>query len=66
VWDRLNAGASARGRRLRGEVEHLPSKASGVLTAGDVHVFFAPGGGEFGDPLDREPNALRATLPIAG
>ena len=37
-----------------GEKEHLPSKASDVLASGDVLVFFAPGGGGFGDPLDRE------------
>jgi N-methylhydantoinase B len=29
-----------------------------VLTAGDVLVFFAPGGGGFGDPLDREPERV--------
>ncbi|MCC6887562.1 MAG: hydantoinase B/oxoprolinase family protein [Hyphomicrobiales bacterium] len=56
VWQEL-----ARGRMPRtddefgGEVEHLPSKASETLRRGDVLAFFAPGGGGFGDPLDREP-----------
>jgi N-methylhydantoinase B len=36
----------------------LPSKASDVLKPGDVLVFFAPGGGGFGDPLDREPERV--------
>jgi N-methylhydantoinase B len=56
VWEKLAAGRIPReDGDFGGTVEHLASKASGVLAAGDVLVFFAPGGGGFGDPLDREP-----------
>jgi N-methylhydantoinase B len=56
VWDELAAGRiPLQDVDFGGAVEHLASKASGVLTTGDVLVFFAPGGGGFGDPLDREP-----------
>lgn len=37
----------------RGEV--LPSKADLILRPGDVLWFFPPGGGGWGDPLDRNP-----------
>jgi N-methylhydantoinase B len=56
VWDKLAAGRiPLEDADFGGAVEHLASKASGVLATGDVLVFFAPGGGGFGDPLDREP-----------
>jgi N-methylhydantoinase B len=56
VWEKLKAGRiPLEDGDFGGAVEHLASKASGVLAAGDVLVFFAPGGGGFGDPLDREP-----------
>ncbi len=56
VWKKLKAGRIPHeDGDFGGTVEHLASKASGVLAAGDVLVFFAPGGGGFGDPLDREP-----------
>jgi N-methylhydantoinase B len=56
VWGKLKAGRiPLEDGDFGGAVEHLASKASGVLAAGDVLVFFAPGGGGFGDPLDREP-----------
>jgi N-methylhydantoinase B len=56
VWEQLKAGSiPLEDGDFGGTVEHLPSKASGVLASGDVLVFFAPGGGGFGDPLDREP-----------
>ena len=36
------------------EVRHMPAKFSGLrLNAGDVHVFYGPCGGGFGDPLER-------------
>jgi N-methylhydantoinase B len=38
---------------LGGHVEHFPTKAEGILAEDDVLVFFPPGGGGFGDPLDR-------------
>jgi N-methylhydantoinase B len=59
VWKNLAAGQVPReDRDFGGTVEHLPSKASDVLKSGDVLVFFAPGGGGFGDPLDREPERV--------
>jgi N-methylhydantoinase B len=59
VWAKLEAGQIPRDdSEFGGTVEHLPSKASGVLASGDVLVFFAPGGGGFGDPLDREPTRV--------
>ena len=37
-----------------GDVKHMPSKFSGMrVAAGDVHVFYGPCGGGFGDPLER-------------
>jgi N-methylhydantoinase B len=36
------------------DVKHMPAKFSGLrVAAGDVHVFYAPCGGGFGDPLER-------------
>jgi N-methylhydantoinase B len=59
VWARLQSGQIPRDdAEFGGRVEHLPSKASGTLAEGDVLVFFAPGGGGFGDPLDREPERV--------
>jgi N-methylhydantoinase B len=63
VWERLKAGRIPReDGDFGGTVEHLPSKASGTLGTGDVLVFFAPGGGGFGDPLDREPEQVAADV----
>ena len=40
------------------EITRMPAKFSGVrMRAGDVHAFYAPCGGGFGDPLER-PAAL--------
>jgi N-methylhydantoinase B len=56
IWQELAAGRIPReDAEFGGSVQHLPSKASETLASGDVLVFFAPGGGGFGDPLDREP-----------
>jgi N-methylhydantoinase B len=56
IWNELAAGRIPReDADFGGSVQHLPSKASETLASGDVLVFFAPGGGGFGDPLDREP-----------
>ncbi len=44
-------------------VEHLPSKAEALLGPGDMLVFHAPGGGGYGDPLDRDP--ARVAVDIA-
>jgi len=36
------------------DVKNMPAKFSGLrVAAGDVHVFYAPCGGGFGDPLER-------------
>src|SRR5438105_1352217 len=63
IWTKLEAGRMPlEDAELGGEVEHLPSKASGVVSKGDVLVFFAPGGGGFGDPLEREPARVARDL----
>jgi N-methylhydantoinase B len=37
-----------------GDIRNMPAKFSGLrVAAGDVHVFYAPCGGGFGDPLER-------------
>ena len=37
-----------------GDVKHMPAKFSGLrVAAGDVHVFYGPCGGGYGDPLER-------------
>ncbi len=59
VWDRIAAGAPPLDDDdFAAPIEYLPSKAEGVLGHGDVFVFFAAGGGGYGDPLDREPAAV--------
>jgi N-methylhydantoinase B len=45
-------------QHLKGDVDYLPSKASCVLGSDDVLVFYAPGGGGYGDPLDRDPQRV--------
>ena len=36
------------------EIKSMPAKFSGLrVAAGDVHVFYAPCGGGYGDPLER-------------
>ncbi|TFB75011.1 hydantoinase B/oxoprolinase family protein [Cryobacterium glaciale] len=45
-----------------GEVIHLETKSEGVLRRGDVFVFHPPGGGGFGDPLDRDPEDVAADV----
>jgi N-methylhydantoinase B len=50
---------------LGGTVEHLPTKSEGRLGDDDALVFFAPGGGGFGDPLDRDPRRVVADV-LAG
>jgi len=59
VWDRIAAGAPPTDDdEFAAPIEYLPSKAEGVLGPGDVFVFFAAGGGGYGDPLDRDPDAV--------
>ena len=41
------------------EVNEMPAKFSGLrLRANDVHVFYGPCGGGFGDPLERPPRQV--------
>ena len=59
VWKALREGRPPRDYEdFGGAVEHLPSKADGTLGPDDVMVFFAAGGGGYGDPLEREPQRV--------
>ena len=54
-------GAPSRQRLIRadGTVEDLPSKITNVsIHAGDLIWMPEPGGGGYGDPLDREPERV--------
>ncbi|NQU72385.1 MAG: hydantoinase B/oxoprolinase family protein [Rhodospirillales bacterium] len=54
VWDRLRSGRTPMDDSdFGGDLEHLPSKAEGVLDRDDVMVFYPAGGGGYGDPMDR-------------
>jgi len=46
-----------------GTVTHLPSKAADLLGPDDVMVFYPPGGGGYGDPLERDSE--RAARDVA-
>jgi N-methylhydantoinase B len=60
VWEQLGRGEiPLTYEDLGGTVEHLPSKSDGRLARGDVFVFYPPGGGGYGDPLDRDPELVR-------
>ena len=60
VWEKMRAGRSPLTyEEFDGELEHLPSKSNGVLRSDDVLIFFSPGGGGYGDPLDRVPERVR-------
>jgi N-methylhydantoinase B len=66
VWDQYAGGAL--GLTLDelggpgGRVEHLASKSEGRLGPNDVFAFHPPGGGGYGDPLDREPERVLADV----
>jgi N-methylhydantoinase B len=66
VWEQYATGAV--GLTLAelagggGRVEHLPSKSEGKLGRDDVFAFYPPGGGGYGDPLDREPERVLADV----
>jgi N-methylhydantoinase B len=49
---------------LGGTVEHLPTKSEGRLGPDDALLFFAPGGGGYGDPLDRDPSRVVQDVAI--
>ena len=44
--------------RVDGSEEHLPPMFGTVLEPGDVYHHRMPGGGGWGDPLEREPQAV--------
>ena len=39
-------------------VTFLPSKSEGEIGANDLLIFYPPGGGGYGDPLDRDPERV--------
>jgi N-methylhydantoinase B len=60
LWDQFRSGEiPLTFAALGGTVQHLPTKSEGVLEADDIFVFYPPGGGGFGDPLQREPQRVR-------
>lgn len=59
VWDLLRSGRVPDDYAgFGGTVTHLPSKAADVLKLDDVMVFYPPGGGGYGDPLERDPERV--------
>ena len=63
VWERIAGGTPPiSDDEFAAPIEYLPSKAEGVLEHGDVFVFFAAGGGGYGDPLDRNPEAVASDI----
>jgi N-methylhydantoinase B len=60
VWEKLRRGEIPLTYvEFGGTVEHLASKSDGRLGPDDVLVFYPPGGGGYGDPLDRDPERVR-------
>ena len=53
-------GALGKGILIRktGEKEEIPSKKDFVLNEGDEIHFVTPGGGGYGDPLERKPELV--------
>lgn len=67
VWEKLGGGEiPLTCDELGGTVEHLPSKSDGRLGPDDVFVFYPPGGGGYGDPLDRDPELVRRDVLRGG
>ena len=58
-WGLLDGGPGALGeyliRRVNGTTENLPSKCTVTMKQGDILIIRTPGGGGYGDPLDRNP-----------
>jgi len=54
------AAAPARGwvERAGGTIVNIPSKMEIILQAGDRMHLLTPGGGGYGDPLERDPEAV--------
>jgi N-methylhydantoinase B len=56
IWEQYAAGEVAADLAgLGGTVEHLATKSEGRLGPADIFAFYPPGGGGYGDPLDRDP-----------
>jgi N-methylhydantoinase B len=53
------AGARCTITRASGDIAHLPSKVTTSLGRGDRIRVVTPGGGGWGDPSDRDPEAVR-------
>jgi N-methylhydantoinase B len=63
IWELYASGeVPTELERFGGTVEHLPSKSEGDLGPADVFAFYPPGGGGYGDPLDREPERVLADV----
>jgi len=45
-------------KRHGGEITDIPSKSDYILNAGDEIWYSSPGGGGYGDPLEREPELV--------
>jgi N-methylhydantoinase B len=50
--------------RADGDIERIPGKSTHDLDAGDVVSIRTPGGGGFGDPSDRDPEAVARDLRL--
>jgi len=50
--------------RAGGDTERIPGKSTHDLHAGDVVSIRTPGGGGFGDPADRDPDAVARDLRL--
>jgi N-methylhydantoinase B len=50
--------------RAGGDAERIPGKSTHDLDAGDVVSVRTPGGGGFGDPADRDPDAVARDLRL--
>ena len=67
VWKELKAAASrARMQTSAARSSTCRRRRATCLKRGDVLVFFAPGGGGFGDPLDREPERVATMWRMDG
>lgn len=63
VWEKLKLGEIPMSyEEFGGTLEHLASKSDGRLDPGDIFIFYPPGGGGYGDPLDRDPELVRQDL----
>ncbi len=60
---RMGGLSGAPGRiRFRNGAQDIPGKGELRVEAGDYLIFETPGGGGFGDPLERDPEALALDL----